>query len=155
MLDASATTDPENDKLTYAWWILTEAGNYTKDVVMSGGDSNRATVQIPPDSAGKSFHMICEVTDNGTPPLSATQTFQVVVQEVATPELGATLGENDAIVLTWPTQPGVRYRVEYKDSLIESSWRVLSEMTGSGSAGSAIDSSLSTRTERYYRLVMP
>jgi hypothetical protein len=95
------------------------------------------------------------VTDNGTPPLSAAQNFQVVVQEAAAPELGAALSEKDVIVLSWPAQTGVRYRVEYKDSLTESSWRVLSEITGTVPTGSAIDSSLSTRSERYYRLVLP
>jgi hypothetical protein len=26
---------------------------------------------IPPDAAGKTFHVICEVTDNGTPNLTS------------------------------------------------------------------------------------
>jgi hypothetical protein len=70
-LDASASRDPEGDKLSFSWWILTEAGTYAQDITISGGDSNRATVQVPADSAGKSFHVICEVTDGGTPALSA------------------------------------------------------------------------------------
>jgi hypothetical protein len=70
-LDASASRDPDGDKLTSSWWVFTEAGVYTQDITISGSDSNRATVQVPPDSAGKSFHVICEVTDSGTPSLTS------------------------------------------------------------------------------------
>jgi hypothetical protein len=70
-LDASASRDPDGDKLTFSWWVFTEAGTYAQDVTISGSDSNRVTVQVPADSAGKSFHVICEVTDSGTLALTA------------------------------------------------------------------------------------
>ena len=70
-LDASATKDPDGDNLTFKWWILPEAGTYTNDITISGSETNIATVQVPSDSAGKSFHVICEVIDDGTHNLSA------------------------------------------------------------------------------------
>jgi hypothetical protein len=70
-LDASASQDPDGDELTFSWWVLNEAGTYTGEVTISGADSRRATVNVPADSAGKSVHVICEVTDNGTPSLTA------------------------------------------------------------------------------------
>jgi hypothetical protein len=70
-LDASATKDPDGDNLTFKWWILPEAGTYTQDITIEGSDTNRATVKVPPDSAGKNFHVICEVTDDGAHTLSA------------------------------------------------------------------------------------
>ncbi len=65
-LDASKSHDPDGDNLTFKWWVLPEAGTYQGDVVISGGDSSRATVQFPPGAAGTSIHVICEVTDDGT-----------------------------------------------------------------------------------------
>jgi len=71
VLDASASSDPDGDSLTFNWWILSEAGTYTREVNISDKNLNRVTVNIPSDSEGKTFHLICELTDNGTHHLSA------------------------------------------------------------------------------------
>lgn len=70
-LDASATMDPDGDKLMFSWWVLSEASTFAQEVTITGADSNRATVVVPSNSAGKGFHVICEVTDGGTPALTA------------------------------------------------------------------------------------
>jgi len=70
-LNASKSYDPDGDALTFKWWVQPEAGTYKLDIVISGNNSSRAIVNIPSDSAGKSFHVICEVTDNGTPNLTS------------------------------------------------------------------------------------
>ncbi|MDR8393355.1 DUF1593 domain-containing protein [Aliifodinibius sp. S!AR15-10] len=70
-LDASGTTDPDGDNLTYSWWIMSAAETYQQEVTLAGANSEQATVQVPVNAAGKSFHVILEVTDNGSPNLTS------------------------------------------------------------------------------------
>lgn len=65
-LDAKGTFDPDNDKLSYKWWCLKEAGNYEGDIKISNNDKISSSVIIPSEAKGKTIHIICEVTDNGT-----------------------------------------------------------------------------------------
>jgi hypothetical protein len=70
-LNASKSTDPDGDKLSFKWWILPEAGTYRSKIAIANADTNTATLIIPSDAAGKSFDVICEVTDDGTPSLTS------------------------------------------------------------------------------------
>ena len=69
-LDASKTYDPENDNLSFKWWILPEAGTCQKEIAIANKNSGKITIKIQ-DISGKSFHVICEVTDNGVPNLTS------------------------------------------------------------------------------------
>ena len=64
-LNASKTFDPDGDQLHYKWWVIPEAGTYSGDIEISNNESNIANVHVPSDLAGKKFHVICEVTDDG------------------------------------------------------------------------------------------
>lgn len=64
-LDASKSFDPDNDQLTFHWWMLPEAGTFAGKVNLLDSDTSIAKVIIPDDAAGQTFHIICEVTDNG------------------------------------------------------------------------------------------
>lgn len=77
-LDASQSSDPDKNKLAFKWWILTAAGTYQQPVSLEGQDQAKATLHVPADSAGKSIHVICEVSDDGTPSLTAYR--RVVIQ---------------------------------------------------------------------------
>ena len=65
-LDASKSHDPDGDTLTFKWLILSGAGSYDKPIEISGSDTSTATINVPLGSAGRTFHVICEATDNGT-----------------------------------------------------------------------------------------
>jgi len=62
-LDASASTDPDSDKVEILWWIYEEAGTCTDDVDISSPREAKATIAIPANAAGKQIHVILEVKD--------------------------------------------------------------------------------------------
>ena len=68
-LDASGSYDPDANTLAFKWWLMPKAGTYTQAVSITNVNSNRAIINVPANSAGKTFHVICEVTDNGAPAL--------------------------------------------------------------------------------------
>lgn len=81
-IDASGTYDPDNDNLTFKWWIQNEAGTYfTRFYNFINYDSNIATINVPVNSEGEAFHVICEVKDNGTPNLSSYR--RIIFEPVA------------------------------------------------------------------------
>jgi len=70
-LDASRSYDPEGDSLTYKWWIQPEAGTCTKEITLSNEHTSTVNIEVPCGSAGLTFHVICEITDNGFPNLNS------------------------------------------------------------------------------------
>ncbi len=78
-LDASATTDPDGDQLSFKWWHYIEAGTYIGDTIAMS-ETAKTIIRIPEDTkAGETIHMICEVIDSGEPALTR---YQRVVIEV-------------------------------------------------------------------------
>ena len=73
-LSAQGTSDPDGDELTYHWWQYSQADTYGGVVEIDGADAREASIEIPNDAkASESIYVICEVRDNGTPPLSRYQ----------------------------------------------------------------------------------
>ena len=70
LLNASKSFDPDGDRLTFNWWILPEAGTYSGTITIADADKEKVKIKIPHDAAGKSIHIICEVTDTGYPNLT-------------------------------------------------------------------------------------
>jgi len=70
-LSAQGTTDPDGHALTYQWWQYQEADSYPGTVQIADANKLRASIPVPADATvGQTIHIICEVTDNGTPPLT-------------------------------------------------------------------------------------
>ena len=69
-LDASASRDPDGDRLSYDWFVYPEPGTYRGAVTILGTNTALSTVQIPADASGKTIHVVLIVTDNGQPSLT-------------------------------------------------------------------------------------
>ncbi len=77
-LTAAGSSDPDGNALAFRWFVYPEAGTYEGPVKLQDATGRDATMEVPGDAAGKSLHVILEVTDDGTPPL--TRYRRVVVE---------------------------------------------------------------------------
>lgn len=80
-LSAKGTADPDGDNLNYRWWQYDEADSYDGSVEIKNADHQVASFTVPKEAgSGKTIHMICEVTDNGAPPLTRYQRLVVKIE---------------------------------------------------------------------------
>ncbi|HEY5368444.1 MAG TPA: nucleoside hydrolase-like domain-containing protein [Hanamia sp.] len=71
ILDASGTTDPDGDNLSYLWFQYTEAGTFKQPVKFTLAENLYITALIAPVvEKPETVHFILKVTDKGSPPLS-------------------------------------------------------------------------------------
>jgi hypothetical protein len=92
------------------------------------------------------------VTDNGTPALSASRTFEIAVIDGLILG-GVTLTPGGDIRFTIPTIPGRIYRLEFKDDLNAVQWNPLGPDRVADSAAWIIEDNIGTNPQRYYRVI--
>jgi hypothetical protein len=77
--DASASIDPDGDKLKYNWWIYKEAGTYKGETItIKNTSSPKMELKIPKDAKGKTIHIILEVQDEN-PIISLSDYRRIVI----------------------------------------------------------------------------
>ncbi len=138
----ASASDPDNDEL-----------RFSLEGAPAGATINEGTGEFlwtPIQSQAPSNYVITvRATDNGSPPASATTTFTIVVIEhVRISSISQAIpGE---IVLTWNSDAGAEYRVEFTESP-GAGWQYHSSITAQGSEASASDSATGAR--RFYRVL--
>ena len=76
-LSAKGSYDPDDNKLSYTWWQYDNADSYSGNLTIEDSTAQQASVIIPADAKkGDTIHIICQVSDNGSPRLTR---FQLVV----------------------------------------------------------------------------
>ena len=89
-LSAAGSSDPDGDRTDYRWWVYREAGSYWDAPPIRDADKCEASLVVPPNAAGRTIHVILEVTDSGTPPLTAYRRVVLNVSgEPVAPPAGA------------------------------------------------------------------
>lgn len=81
VLDASNSEDPDGDNLAFHWWTYSEPSTYNGAFSI---DTNKSKVsfKIPKDAnIGDTIHIVCQISDDGTPTLTKYKRFIIEVIE--------------------------------------------------------------------------
>lgn len=80
-LSAAGSYDPDGDKLSYSWWQYQDPGTYKGKVSINQSNEQDAKLTVPKDAKpGQTIHVICEVTDNGSPALTRYRRVIITVK---------------------------------------------------------------------------
>ena len=76
-LDASGSSDPDNDAIDFQWWQQPEIG--TAKLTIGDAEHAVTTVNVPADAKGQTLHLVCEVYDQGAFNLRSYQRIIIVI----------------------------------------------------------------------------
>jgi hypothetical protein len=91
-------------------------------------------------------------TDNGSPALSDTKTFDVIVTSQF--QITTIAVSNNVVALKWSALSGRSYNVEYKNSLSDSNWTPLATNIVATTNSAFASDIVGTNTQRIYRIVL-
>lgn len=86
VLDASGSTDPDDDLLEFSWRVYPEAGTYKRKLSIPDGTARVTRLGLPPDAAGAQVHVILRVSDSNE--IVSLSDYRRIVIDVALDEGG-------------------------------------------------------------------
>jgi hypothetical protein len=78
-LSGDQSSDPDNDAISYRWWIYGEPSTCQTLVRIDDDDQANATLHVPQAASGQMIHVVLEVTDDGAPPLTSYRRYVLSV----------------------------------------------------------------------------
>lgn len=72
-LNASGSSDPDGDRLSYYWFQYREPGSYVGNITLEEPDEISISFTAPEVDEPKTIHIILQITDDGTPALTRYQ----------------------------------------------------------------------------------
>jgi len=79
-LDASASTDPDGDRLAHRWYVYSEPSTCGSNVKIDNPSSPKCVVHLPQNASGKEIHIIHELTDKGSPNLISNRRIVIKIK---------------------------------------------------------------------------
>lgn len=80
-LDASASTDPDGDNISFLWFDYPEAGSYKKNIKIASAENiHRIHIVAPTVDKEETAHIILKVTDKGEPQLTRYKRIIVIIE---------------------------------------------------------------------------
>jgi hypothetical protein len=77
--DASQSTDPDGDNLSFLWFSYPEGGSYKKPIITEAENSHKWYTVAPEVEKKETAHIILKVTDKGLPALSRYKRIIVTI----------------------------------------------------------------------------
>ncbi|MGQ9918644.1 MAG: nucleoside hydrolase-like domain-containing protein [Bryobacteraceae bacterium] len=68
---AAGSSDPDGHALSFRWWIYPEAGTFRGKAALSKAEGPETVLSWEPGAKPGTVHVILEITDNGSPPLTS------------------------------------------------------------------------------------
>lgn len=119
-------------------------------------DTNGIITWTPTYSQAPGTNLITTiVTDDGIPPLSATNSFTIfVTPPPQPPRITSIVVSNGLAYVNWTSVPGLKYSLEYTADLYAPNWIPAPEEITADGPTTSITNELETSEQRYFRIVL-